>query len=186
MKSPCEFLDPWHHMLLLPDLIKKIFDKVRNLCGLISWLALNVLQTQLLSTFGVTLTIRRDIPAKNIITIILNDLGLSNNRGCGFLKKRIDENIVPGLLFLEPKIFDLSRISKVCRLNNEVIVDISPSWAPGSTPNGIFSLSDLIEGVSFDFREHLENGGPEGLFWSVRAGSPERRVPKTFGFKIKM
>ena len=102
------------------------------------------------------------------------------------MKKRIDESIVPGLLSLEPKIFDLSRISKVCRLNNEMIVDISPSWAPGSTPNGIFSLSDLIEGVSFEFREHLENGGPEGQFWSARGGSPKRRVPKIFGLKNKM
>lgn len=57
-------------MLLLPNLFKKVLHEGRNLSRLISWLTLNVLQTQFVSTFGVALTIRSEVPIKNICTVI--------------------------------------------------------------------------------------------------------------------
>ena len=88
--------------------------------------------------------------------------------------------MVPSLTIWDPQVFNSCKITKRWLLNDKIVIDVLPTIKPGSTPNGNFSLSDLIEGVSFEFREHPENGGPEGRFWSARGGSPKRRVPKIF------
>ena len=61
-------------------------------------LTLNVLQIQLVGTFGVALTIWNKIPAKIVCTVICNNVGLCNNRGDWFLEERITEIIIPHFL----------------------------------------------------------------------------------------
>lgn len=89
-KSPSASFDSQDHLLVLPNLVKNVFYLNRDIGRKIPRLAVNTLQTQLLSRLGIKFAIRSEIPAKNVWAIIRNDSGSH-----GFLKMSVNETVVP-------------------------------------------------------------------------------------------
>jgi hypothetical protein len=68
-----------------------------------------------------------------------------------YLKKRINELVVPSLMVREPEILDLGRINKVVLLHDEIVIDSVPMLTPGGAPNRNVADGDLVEGVVFEY-----------------------------------
>jgi hypothetical protein len=71
-------------------------------------------------------------------------------------------------------------------LNDEIIIDMLPSRAPGGAPDRDASLCNLIESVSLKNGKNFEHRGPEGRFGCSVTGAPKAGLRKIFGFQNEM
>ena len=96
--------------------------------------SLDILQTKLVFTFRVA-PIRIEIPAHNVIYVILDDMSVNDDISSRFRKESIDKSLIPLSLVRDPKVIYLRRIDEVGVMHDKMVVDnCSPSTTPGCAP----------------------------------------------------
>lgn len=120
---------------MLPNLVEETFYLGRNLPWLVPRCGLNILQAEFISTFGIAFAIWSEVLAKNVPRIILHNRSMENDGSSGLKEMSLDEVRVPVLLIRYPEIFNSGRVNKRSRLDDQMIINSSPSLAPCGAPN---------------------------------------------------
>jgi hypothetical protein len=125
---------------LLPNLVEETFCRGRNLPWLVPRCGSNILQAEFINTSGVAFAIWSEVLAKNVPRIILHNRSMENDGSSGLKEKSLDEVRVLGLLIRYPKIFNSGRVNKRSRLDDQMLINSSPSLAPCGAPNRNITL----------------------------------------------
>jgi hypothetical protein len=102
------------------------------------------LQTSFVSRFCITFSVWSGFPIENVRFIKGDDFNLFDSISSRSLKERVYELNIPGFCLRDPEVINFCWVNEVGILDDEIIINIFPRAAPGSTPNRNVSLRDLI------------------------------------------